>query len=534
MVDKPITGGELREGVLGTPRFINPLLSVSDADRDLEMLVYSGLLRLKADNSYEPDLAKSYEISEDGLSYTFQLKDNLYWSDGEPVKADDIIFTILKAQDPAIKSVKRGSWNGVTATKINEQTVRFDLKKPYRNFLDNATLGILPAHLWEKIKPEQFALSKLNVSPIGSGPYLIKDINEDSAGIPTSYDLIPFKKFALGAPKIGLLSISFYGNEKDLITAYEAGKINSASAINPADAEKLEQNGQRIIKTSLPRVFAVFFNQSRNQLFLDEKVRQTLNQSVDRKKIVDEILSGYGQPLATIWPLSTEADSVYNLEKAKNTLLQAGWTTKEDGTLEKKKSTKTTNSKKGGKSTTTTIPEQTLSFNLATANVPELKAVATAIQADWQKLGAQVNLEFFEPGDLNQEIIRPRKYEALLFGQVIGHNWDLFPFWHSSQRLDPGLNIALYTNKKVDKLLDEIRSAYKTEPIDEKYQALAEEINNDLPAIFLYSPDFLYLVPSDLKGINLPKTTSNAGRFARIHEWYFRTDRIWKIFSYFY
>ncbi|MFA5291300.1 MAG: ABC transporter substrate-binding protein [Candidatus Paceibacterota bacterium] len=542
MVDRPIAGGSLTEGVLGSPRFINPLLAASDADRDLVELTYSGLLRLRADGNYEPDLAKSYDISSDGLIYTFKLRPNLRWSDGEPVKASDVVFTINSTQDPIIKSPKRASWNGVLVKKVDDQTIQFILKKPFFSFLDNATIGILPEHLWGKIKPEQFALSNLNVNPVGSGPYVVKNVAKDSFGIPLNYQLSSFKGFALGEPKISSLIIRFYGDEKALLTAYRQGEIESASAISSASAKKLAFEGRRVIKSNLPRTFAVFLNQSRNPVLVNKEVREALDEAAPRQAIIDQVLNGYGQTLNGVLPenLNNGAKLSYDLASAREILFKAGWSTTTSGTLEKQVVTKTT-SKKGSKTITTTSksgPAQTLSFSLATANIPELKAVATLVASNWTKLGARVNLEFFEPSDLNQDLIRPRKYETLLFGEVTGRNSDLYPFWHSSQRLDPGLNIAMYTNAKVDKWLEEIRATadggnINSPQLADKYRSIAKEIASDHPAIFLYSPYFLYIVPNNLKGVSVPTITSSADRFARIHEWYFKTDRVWKIFTYF-
>jgi peptide/nickel transport system substrate-binding protein len=540
MVARPMTGGQLTEGVLGSPRFINPLLATSDADRDLVALTYSGLLRLRANDSFEPDLAKNYEVSPDGLIYTFKLKPNLRWPDGEAITADDIVFTINSAQDPTIKSPKRARWNGVLVKKIDKWTVQFILKKPFFSFLDNATLGILPEHLWSKVKPEQFALANLNVNPVGSGPYIVKDISRDSSGIPISYQLSPFKDFALGEPKISNVTLRFYGDEKALSEAYDKGEIDSASAISSARAKKLEADGEKIIKSGLPRTFAIFLNQSRNPVLLNPEVRKALDEAVDRQTIVNQILNGYGQTLNGVLPenLNNGAKLSYNIDNAREILAKAGWKLNPSGILEKSSIIKTT-TKSGNKTTTNKNgPVQTLSFSLATANIPELKAVATLVASNWTKLGARVNLEFFEPSDLNQDLIRPRKYETLLFGEVTGRDSDLYPFWHSSQRLDPGLNISMYTNAKVDKLLEDIRATVdgsntNSPQLAEKYRSIAKEISADHPAIFLYSPYFLYIVPPAIKGVKIPTVTSSADRFARIHEWYFKTDQVWKIFTYF-
>ncbi len=537
MTDVPITGGSLTEGVVGSPRFINPLLATSDVDRDLTTLVYSGLLRLAPGRGYETDLAESYEVSTDGLTYTFHLRKNLSWSDGQKLTADDIIFTIEKAQDQDYKSPKRGSWNGVTVRKIDDQTIQFSLKKPYNFFLENTTLGILPKHLWDKIKPEQFPLSSLNINPIGSGPYEVTNVNRDGAGIPLSYNLKPFKNFALGTPRINL-TLRFYNNEKELISSLNNGEIGSASAITPNTAKKLSSSGQKIIQAPLPRTFAVFLNQSRNQIFVDPVIRQALNLAIDREAIIKNVLSDYGVPLNGVLPESIAGQSQITTKGIGPalTLLQTnGWQINANGQLEKqaKITTSKVKNSKGKLVTVTTKSAASgpISFTLATANISELKTAAELIAQDWGKLGIKVNIEIFEPGDLNQDIIRPRRYDAILFGEVVGRDYDLYPFWHSSQRLDPGLNIALYANNKADQLLEEIRESNQIKDLGSKYQALATEINNDQPAIFLYQPDFLYAIPSGLKGVQLPIIASPSDRFSGIYRWYFKTDRVWTIFA---
>lgn len=534
MVDVPVTGGSLTEGIVGTPRFINPLLAISDADRDLTALTYSGLMRLAPGRGYEPDLAERYEMSPDGLNYTFYLRKNLHWQDGEKITADDIIFTVEKAQDQSIKSPKRGTWNGVTVRKVDDQTVQFSLKKPYNFFLENTTMGILPEHLWGKIKPEQFPLSSLNTDPVGSGPYKVTNITKDASGIPQVYNLKPFHGFALGTAKINL-DIRFYNSDKELLVALKSGEVGGASAIAPSSATQLAKDGQKILQAPLPRTFSVFLNQSRNQVFVDPIIRQALSLAIDRQTLVDEVLAGYGTPLNGILPDTIINQSVkedLSVERAQKFLTDNGWQINSQGGLEKKPVIiKTTKNKKTVTTTKTPTVTGPINFTLSTVNIEELKKASQIIANNWKKLGIKVDLEFFDPSDLNQDVIRPRRYDALLFGEVIGRDYDLYPFWHSSQRLDPGLNLALYANNKADKLLEEIRESTQIKDLSAKYQSLTEEIGRDNPAVFLYQPDFLYAVPNDLKGVQLPVIASPADRFAQVYRWYFKTDRVWSIFA---
>ena len=216
MIEVPRQGGSVSEGIVGTPRFINPVLANSPADRDLVALIYSGLMRQSPDGTLILDLAEKYENSKDGLTYTFTLKNNLYFQDGKPVTIDDILFTINTVKDPIIKSPYKVSWDGVNVEKIDEKTIRFTLKQAYASFLENVTLGIMPAYLW---KGSPIELNEKNTTPVGSGPYAIKNVSKQPSGIIDSYELVPFKKFALGEPYIKNIILRFYQNEDDLIKA---------------------------------------------------------------------------------------------------------------------------------------------------------------------------------------------------------------------------------------------------------------------------------------------------------------------------
>ncbi|MBU3968871.1 hypothetical protein KJ991_01505 [Patescibacteria group bacterium] len=527
-IEIPINGGKITEGIIGFPRFINPVLAISDADRDLSILIYSGLMKATPDGKIIKDVAESYEISEDGLTYTFKIKDNATFHDGEPIKADDILFTIQKSQDSVIKSPKRAAWDGVQVEKIGEKEVRFILKQPYSPFLENTTLGILPKHIWSAVDPEQFVFSRFNIEPIGSGPYKIKSIKSDSAGVSEYYILEPFDDYSLNKPFISEIETRFYSNEKELNKAYEKGSIISMNTISPLRAEELKQDGERIETYPMPRVFAVFLNQNQAQIFTNKEVRQALDVATDKEYIVKEILNNYGEIAETPIPPGSiklkTTESIKNksfsstedrVNAAVDILEKNGWKLSEN---------KNIRTKKVGKKI------ESLEFTMATSNIPELKNTAQLIQNMWEKIGIKVNLQFFETSNLNQDIIRPRKYDALLFGEIVGRDMDLFAFWHSSQRNDPGLNIASYTNIKTDKILEEIRKMSDEKEKHKKYIDFIEEVEKDIPAIFLYSPDFIYTIPKNLKGFELGIVTTPAERFLDINNWYINTQRVWSMF----
>ena len=531
LVEFPAFGGQLKEGIIGSPRFINPILAMSDADRDMTSIIYSGLMKSNSKGNLVPDLAESYSISKDGLIYKFKLKDNAYFHNGEKVTADDVEFTINKTQDSALKSPKRANWDGVAVRKLNDREIEFALKQPYSPFLENSTLGILPKKIWANFDSDQFSFSLFNIEPVGSGPYKVKSLKKDSYGIPTFYTLASFNKYVFGAPYIKKLLINFYQNEKSLMDAFNKRDIESVSAISSQNAEAIKnENGLRIIRAPLPRIFGLFFNQSQSPVLANKEIREALNEAIGKDRIVAEVLNGYGIKIDSPIPadLIDGEDNAENQEDGKKEdsgskservlakLKDSGWKMNDkEKILEKKLKNET----------------QQFRFSISTSNTPELKKVAEIAKEEWEKIGAQVEVKIFEAGDLNQNVIRPRKYDALLFGEIIGRDLDLFAFWHSSQRKDPGLNIALYANSKADKLLEDARKIEDKSERIQKYKQFEDEVANDSPVVFLYSPDFIYVIPEKIKGYSIGQIITPADRFLNINEWYADTEKVWEIFA---
>lgn len=526
MVEVPMYGGSLSEGIIGTPRFINPVLGFSDVDRDLSSLVYLGLMHKNSKGSLEPGLAEKYEISEDNLVYTFTLKENIYFQDNTPITADDVVFTIDTVKDSVIKSPYKANWDGVSVEKIDDRTITFTLKQPYGAFLENTTFGIMPKHIWGGTPIE---LNNFNTSPIGSGPYMINKTIKQSSGVITSYEFKAFDKFVLGKPFVKYINIHFYQNEDELVKALKSKEVDQINSITPLGAVSLEDDKFRIESSVLPRIFGLFFNQNQNQLFVDKSVVKAIDLAIDKERIINEVLSGYGVVIDDPIPPSMTAyqkmtNSTPNTREETNKkidelLTKDGWTKNGEGLLEKKTGTKN--------KTTTTL----LSFSIATGNAPELVRAAELIKQDLEQFGMVIDVKTFETGNLNQNVIRPRKYDALLFGEIINHEFDLFAFWHSSQRKDPGLNVAMYTNVKVDKILEDAFTTTDEDIKAKKYAEFENEIAKDMPAVFLYSPDFIYIVSKDLQGLDIKNITSPGDRFLDIHKWYTKTDNVWKVFA---
>jgi peptide/nickel transport system substrate-binding protein len=504
----PAHGGTLTEGVVGSPRYLNPLLALSDSDRDLVALTYAGLMGHAQNGSLVPVLAESYTVSSDGTIYTFVLRKDAQFSNGTPVTADDVVYTIQKAQDPALKSPALSNWSNIRAEAIDTRTIRFTLPKSYAPFLEDTTLGILPHQIWQNVTDEEFPFAPQDTMPIGAGPFIAKSVTRDAQGTITGYVLDANPSYALGKPYLSHVRLQVYANQSDLQTAYRSGAVKSTYGIATGSA----------IKAPYARVFGVFFNADKNPSLTDLGVRKALSLAVDRTYLTQNTFGGYATPLNGPLPagsgvpvVSLPTDAT-RLDDARTALTAAGYT--HDASAN-------TWSKKGG---------QPLSITLTTSNVPELKVVATEVQKDWQELGVPTQLELHDPSTLTQGVIRPRAYGALLFGEVIGSSPDLFPFWAGSERADPGLNIANYENKNVDALLLKARAESDPAARATLLEQLQQAIAADYPAAFLYTPDFLYDAPASIHGISLSHVSNPSDRFWGIQNWYSYTEHVWPIF----
>lgn len=522
---QPEIGGQYKEGLLGQPRYINPVLAqTNDADRDLVQLIYSSLFKYDGKGNLIPDLAEKYTIEDDGLTYNISLKKNVLWHNGEPLTSDDVIFTIKTIQEPEYKSPLRNIWQNVEMEKIDDSALYFKIKTVYAPFLHNLTFGILPKHLWADIPAANFPLAEYNLKPIGSGPYQFKKFSKEKNGKIESIELVRNENFYLSeenqpqGPFIKSIVLKFYNNQEKLIEAEKKRKIDGLVSVSTINSSKLKNN-INLHQINLPIYYAIFFNQTKSKPLTDKTVRLALAYATNKQEIVAQVLEDKGivvdSPLLPGCLGYSSEIKIYDfaLEHAQNILEEAGWTDQDgDGIREKEIKDELTK----------------LEITLVASDWPEIKQTAELIKEQWEKIGGRLNLEIIDSITLQQDYLRPREYDALLFGEVLGADPDPFAFWHSTHRKDPGLNLALYQNKEVDKLLEEARQTLDQEKRAEKYVEFQKLVVDDLPAIFLFSPDYLYPVHQKVKGISIEKLPTHSQRFSQVENWYIKTRRVWK------
>ncbi|MDO8669763.1 MAG: peptide ABC transporter substrate-binding protein [Candidatus Buchananbacteria bacterium] len=521
-VSVPKAGGEYIEGLVGSPRFINPILAQTDVDKDLSSLIFSGLLKYDKNRQLVADLAQSYEISEDQLTYTFHLGQDAFWHDGEKFNADDVVFTVASIQDPEFNSSLSRSFIGITAEKVDDNTVRFILKEPFAPFLSLLTFGILPEHLWYGIPPANATLTELNRAPIGTGAWKFGKFSKDKIGVIKSYTLVKNNGYYGDKPYLDRLIFKFYVDFNSLVDALKSKDVQGIAYLPKefrADLEKYKNLNYHNLDQ--PQYTGLFLNQSNNSLLSADYIRQAIALAIDKKTIVRDIFNSEGRiaeapSLPGIISNPDVKKYDYDPEAAVQLLEKNGWqtisTTTSDGI------TKQMRQKKGWY----------LELKLTTVDQPVNVQTAELIKKSLEQVGFSINLDIVDKSKILQDVIKTRNYESLLFSENLGTDPDPFPFWHSSQNEYPGLNLAIFTDKKVDKLLEDARRSNNWEERKEKYLEFQKIIAEELPAISLFNATYTYPQDKIIQGFDLYNIAVPADRFSNLFEWFIKTKRIWK------
>ena len=522
-VERPAGGGVLREGEIGEPRYLNPLFASNNTDRDITNLVFAKIVRYNPAGDIAMDLAQSVETSDDGLAYTVVLRDDAQWHDGEPLTADDIVFTIRAIQNPEYQSPLRATWQGVDAERMNDRTVRFTLRQAYAPFIENLAVGIIPAPLWQNIPAGTANLSDLNQKPIGAGPYRFQKLTRREDGTITSLVLERNTSFRGGKPFLGEIRFTFYPDEQSRIASYRRNEIDSFFATGDIDLAPLRTEDTVIRETGAPKVFGVFMNAGRQPAFARRAVREALARAIDRDRIIRDASPGSRRTEAAIPPGTFGFNGdikapAFDPEAAKSLLAKDGWKDSDnDGVLDR--------SEIGANKKKTT---QKLELEIFTSDAPELAAPARLVAEMWQAIGVKTEVKVLAVNELQQAVIRPRAYPVLIFGEVFRHDPDPFAFWHTSQLKDPGLNVALYSNRKVDQLLEDARKTNDRGAREATYREFQRIVNDDIAAIFLTTPRYAYIIREGTQGMTFSSLTLPEDRFNGVEQWYQDTRRAFR------
>ena len=514
----PADGGTLIEGMAGQPDMINPILSqTNDIDRDLTELIFSGLLTYDENHNLVGDLADRWELSEDQKVYTVYLKDNLKWQDGENLNADDVLLTFQLIQHEHYPGTLAANWKDVVIEKIDDKTIKFSLPEVFSPFLANLTTGILPYHIFSSIEPAKIDEIDYNLQPIGSGPFKINKISVDKKGKYSSIELGVFSDYYGQKPYLDKIIVKFYDDYQQLYQAYKNKEINSISHVLTADWPQISNTLSNIsyYDIALPQYTAIFINQESTPLLRDPYVKEALWYATDRDRILSEVIYDKGKVIDT--PIlegfmGHNPDIAHierDIEKAKALLEKGKWVDVDGDGIREKDNVR-------------------LQINLVTSDNPEFALASNIIKQNWLEAGIDINVEVHTVGDLESQYIKPRGYDALLFGENLGVDPDPYVYWHSSQTKDPGLNLANYANIEVDRYLENGRKSNDIDTRIHSYLPFQQVLFEDKPVVFLYRPYYIYAVNPSIQGVNVDHAHNPAERFRFINNWYINTKRVWK------
>jgi peptide/nickel transport system substrate-binding protein len=512
---KPVPGGTITEGIIGSFTNANPLYANSAVDNSVSKLLFGALLKYNESNQLIGDLAESYVVNENATIYTVRLKPDLKWHDGFPLTSADVVFTYGSIQNPDAKSPLYSSWRGITITAKDAQTIEFVLPSPLSSFPYSLTTGLVPRHLLSGIPPTQLRSISFNTqNPVGSGPFTWEAI-EVSGSTPEDREqriaLAANADYHAGRPKLNKLIIRTFLNEDHLKTSFDNQELNAMVGLTTYPGEYNDSLEIKEFNIPLLSQVMVFFRLS-NEILTDVQVRRALTQATDRAKII----TGLGYPVVpTQGPLLEShigyakdlTQLAYNPTAAGQLLDTQGWVMGANGIREK-----------NGKP---------LSFGLYSLDNEEYNRIINDVAEQWRAIGVDAKVTPQSDTEL-QTAISIHSYDALVYGISVGVDPDVFAYWHSSQSsvlAGSRTNLSEYSSVKADDALEAGRTRADQAIRAVKYRPFVESWRDDAPAIALYQPRFLYITRGTIYGLNPESMTTRVERFVNVHNWMIREER---------
>ncbi len=518
----PASGGTLVEGIVGQPQYLNPLLNFyNPVDRDISALVFEGLARYDEQGQLVPSLASGWNISGDGLVYTFWLRQDVRWQDGIIFSADDVLYTIHLLQDPGYTGpADLGAlWRAVEVEKLNRWTVTFSLTEPFAPFLDFMTIGILPVHLLDGVTAAELVDHPFNRHPVGTGPFRVDDGDWESGRlILDANGLYREQKI----PKMSGVEFRFFSDYASLVAAYEQGQINSISQVMVSDMPHVQvMENTNLFTSSLPRNTMVLLNLQDETLafFQDKEIRRALLYGLDRPTLIANVLNGQGivahSPLYPgSWAYFGEVEQVdYDLGRAAEMLDAAGWVLPEQD--ESRASLVESEELQSG---VRFQGEQELSFTLMAAKGTTHHLLANEIARQWAKLGVRATVLPVEPGQISQ-LLENGEFAAILMDLNMRGDPDLYPLWSESAVME-GQNYGGWRNRQASELLEQARQLTSVGLRTTRYYHFQQIFADQVPALLLYYHTYSYGISDQVQQVTIGPLTSPSDRFATISDWF--------------
>ncbi|MFN8411269.1 MAG: peptide ABC transporter substrate-binding protein [Anaerolineales bacterium] len=512
-------GGIYTEALIGSMGRLNPMLDWNNpADRDINRLLFSGLMRFDDRGLPQPDLADSWGSSADGTLYNFSLRPNAQWHDGQPVTSDDVIFTIelIKSSGSLFPQDIKDLWSQIQVKKLDDHTLQFKLPEPFAPFLDYTTFGILPKHLLETVPADQLATSDFNLKPIGTGPYKFDRLIV-SGGQITGVVLAVNENYYIQRAYIEQVVFRFYPDSASAFDAYKQGEVLGISQLtNDVLQAALQEPTLSVYTSRLPQLGLVFLNNNNpsTPFLQNANVRRALLLSINRNIITSKILNGQaiiadGPILPGSWAYYNDIEHFeYDPDAAAELLKKEGYVIPAGGG--------DTRAKDG----------QSLSFTLSHPNDEIHTKIAQAIQSDWALVGVKVDLQAVPYDSLVNDFLSPRNYQAALADLNTARTPDPDPylFWHQSEATG-GQNYSQWDNRTASEFLETARTSADFAERARLYRNFQVIFTKDMPSLPLYYPVYSYGVDAQVQGVQVAPMYDTSDRLALIREWYLVTRR---------
>ena len=511
-------GGIYTEALVGSMGRLNPMLDWNNsADRDINRLIFSSLMKFDSRGLPQPDLTDSWGVSSDGMVYNFSVRSNAIWHDGTPVTSDDVIFTIelIKSSASLFPQDIKDLWSQVEVIRLNDKTLQVRLPEPFAPFLDYATFGVMPKHLLESVAIDQLAIVDFNLNPIGSGPYRFDRLLA-SGGQITGVVLVANESYYTTPPFVEQVVFRFYPTSASAFDAYQQGEVLGISQLtNDILDEALQEPNLSVYSSRLPQMGMVFLNLNNPSVsFLQtEEVRRALLLGINRNVIVSHILKGQaiiadGPILPGSWAYYDEIEKFpYDPETAIQILKDEGYSFSAGSDVR---------SKDG----------QQLVFTLIHPDDEIHTRIAQSIQADWSLIGVRINLQSVTYASLVNDFLTPRSYEAVLADINTSRTPDPDPylFWHQAESTG-GQNYSQWDSRPASEFLETARTSADFEDRARLYRNFQVVFAKEMPSLPLYYPVYSYGVDAQMQGVQVPPLYDVTDRLSLVNQWYLVTRR---------
>lgn len=490
---------------------ITPLVSTDVYASQVQAYVLESLLTRNPESlEWEGVLASDWSVSGDGQRFVFNLRPEATFSDGQPVTAADVVFSYDFIMDERIKAPRERAYYEKIASveALGPHQVAFQFKEPYYNSLALAGgMMILAQHFYAPYleEPERFNQSKGLL--FGSGAYRLADPKSWSP----DKGLIELERnpryWGPVQPSFDRLVWKVIENETARLTSYRNGEIDVYSA-QPREYKKNLLNDQQLMARSLNHEYLaptagyryIGWNESRKgepTRFADRNIRQAMTYLIDKQRIVDEIMLGYGQP--AVGPFNPQSKQHaqdlkprgFDLEKARTLLKAAGYADKNgDGILEDS----------GG---------DVFSFELVYPQASEqYTAIVLFLKDAFAKAGIQIVPKPTE-WSVMLDLLDKKDFDAIMLGWSSSLESDLYQVFHSDQRKNNGDNFIGYSNPELDKLIEKARSTVDETTRMPLWQAAERIIYEDQPYTFLTRGNSLVLIDRRMHNVEVYPTGLN-------------------------